>query len=106
MGIIKIKQPDNKHCKLMCYVFDEEVGQTKEMLLISLAAIIESKINILYHMSESNKNQCHDLKFWPNNKSFEEVCKEVSVDKEFSGVFKAKTKINPRDLYLSSDSYE
>ena len=90
----------------MCYVFDDEVGQTKEMLLISLAAIIESKINILYHMSESNKNQCHDLKFWPNNKSFEEVCKEVSVDKEFSGVFKAKTKINPRDLYLSSDSYE
>ena len=52
-----------------------------EMLLISLSAIIESKINILYHMSESNKNQCHDLKFWPNNKSFEEVCKEVSVDK-------------------------
>jgi hypothetical protein len=41
----------------MCYVFDEEVGQTKEMLLISLAAIIESKINILYHMNESNKNE-------------------------------------------------
>jgi hypothetical protein len=33
VGILKIKQPDNKHCKLMCYVFDEEVGQTKEMLL-------------------------------------------------------------------------
>jgi hypothetical protein len=29
VGIIKIKQPDNKHCKLICYVFDEEVGQTK-----------------------------------------------------------------------------
>ncbi len=56
VGIIKIKQPDNKHCKLMCYVFDEEVGQTKEMLLISLSVIIASKINILYHMNESNKN--------------------------------------------------
>ncbi len=29
VGILKVKQPDNKHCKLMCYVFDEEVGQTK-----------------------------------------------------------------------------
>ncbi len=56
VDIINIKQPDNKHCKLMCYVFDEEVGQTKEMLLIYLSAIIASKINILYHMSESNKN--------------------------------------------------
>ena len=55
-------------------------------------------------MSESNKNQCHDLKFWPNNKSFEEVCKDVSVEKEFNNVFKATTKINPRDLYLSSDA--
>jgi hypothetical protein len=107
VGIIKVKQPDNKHFKLMCYVFDEEVGQTKEMLLISLSAIIASKINILYHMSESNKNQCHDLKFWPNNnKSFEEVCKDVTVDNEINHVFKATTKINPRDLYLSSDNYE
>ena len=46
----------------MCYVFDEEVGQTKEMLLISLSAIIESKINILYHMSESNKNLAEQQK--------------------------------------------
>ena len=106
VGIIKIKQPDNKHCKLMCYVFDEEVGQTKEMLLISLSAIIASKINILYHMSDSNKNQCHDLKFWPNNKSFEEVCEDVTVDNEINYVFKAINKINSRDLYLSSDNYE
>jgi hypothetical protein len=106
VGIIKIKQPDNKHCKLMCDVFDEEVGQTKEMLLISLSAIIAFKISILYHMSESNENQCHDLKFWPNNKSFEEVCKAVTVDNGIKHVFKATTKINPRDLYLSSDNYE
>ena len=104
--ILKIKQPDNKHCKLMCYVFDEEVGQTKEMLLISLAAIIESKINILYHMNESNKNECHALKFWPNNKTFEEVCKDVTVDEEINQVFRAEARINPRDLYLSSDNFE
>lgn len=52
VGIVKIKQPDKKHCKIMCYVFDEEVGQTKEMLLISLSAIIASKINILYERIE------------------------------------------------------
>ena len=109
VGIIKTKQPDNKHCKLMCYVFDEEIGQTKEMLLISLSAIIASKINILYHMRDSNKNQCHDLKFWrfwPNNKSFEEVCEDVTVDNEINHVFKATSKINSRDLHLSSDNYE
>jgi hypothetical protein len=102
VGILKIKQPDNKHCKLMCYVFDEEVGQTKEMLLISLAVII----NILYHMNESNKNECHALKFWPNNEHFEEVCKEVTVDEKINQVFRAEARINPRDLYLSNDNFE
>ncbi len=106
VGIIKIKQPDNKHCKLMCYVFDEEVGQTKEMLLISLSAVIASKINILYHMSNLNKNECHDLKFWPNNKTFEEVCKNVTVDEEINQVFKTDTHVNPRNLYLSTDNFE
>jgi hypothetical protein len=42
----------------VCYVFDEAVGQTEEVLLISLSAIIDAKIIILYHMKESNKNTC------------------------------------------------
>ncbi len=106
VGIIKIKQPDNKHCKLMCYIFDEEVGQTKEMLLISLSAVIASRINILYHMSDSNKDECHDLKFWPNNRTFEEVCEDVTVDEKINHVFKTDTRFNPRDLYLSTDNFE
>ena len=69
------------------------------MLQISLSAIIAAKINILYLMSESNKNQCHDLKFWPNNKSFEEVCKDVTVDNEINHVFKSTKSI--RGIYTS-----
>jgi hypothetical protein len=90
----------------MCYVFDEEVGQTKEMLLISLSAVIASRINILYHMSDSNKDECHDLKFWPNNRTFEEVCEDVTVDEKINHVFKTDTRFNPRDLYLSTDNFE
>jgi hypothetical protein len=69
IGILKIKRPDNENCELMCYVFNEVVGQTEEMLLISLSAIIDAKINILYHMKESNKDACRNLQFWPNNTS-------------------------------------
>jgi hypothetical protein len=50
MGVLRIKQPNNEHCELLCYVFNETIGETnKEMLLISMSAIIEAKINILYH---------------------------------------------------------
>jgi hypothetical protein len=105
IGVLKIKRPSNESCELLCYVFNEVVGQTEEMLLISLSAIIDAKINILYHMNESNKNECHALKFWPNNKTFEEVCKDVTVDEEINQVFRAEARINPRDLYLSSDNF-
>ncbi len=40
-GILKIKRPNNECCEIMCYVFNEVVGQTEEMLLISLSVIIE-----------------------------------------------------------------
>ncbi len=48
VGILRIKQPQDKHCDLLCYVFNEVIGQTEEMLLISMSAIIEAKINILH----------------------------------------------------------
>ena len=73
VGILQIKRSGKADCDILCYVFNEVVGQTEEMLLISLSSIIEARINILYHMQESNRNECRDLQFWPNNKSFEEV---------------------------------
>ncbi len=102
--ILRIKQPQNKH--LLCYVFNEVIGQTEEMLLISVSAIIQAKINILHHMGKSNKDECDDLQFWPNNKSFDEVCKDVLVSDAVHRVLKHKGGIHPRDMYISSDEYE
>ena len=106
IGVLKIKRPSNESCELLCYVFNEVVGQTEEMLLISLSAIIDAKINILYHMNESNKNTCQDLQFWPDNKSFEDVCKDVSMKEEVRKVIQHRDKLHPRDMYLSSDELE
>ncbi len=31
IGILKIKRPDNENCELLCYVFNEAVGQTEQL---------------------------------------------------------------------------
>ena len=106
VGILRIKQPQDKHCDLLCYVFNEAIGQTEEMLLISMSAIIQAKINILHHMSKSNNDECTDLQFWPDNKSFDEVCMDMTVSDKVHKVLKHKGNIHPRDIYLSADEYE
>jgi hypothetical protein len=106
VGILRIKRPDNECCELLCYVFNEVVGQTEEMLLISLSAIKDAGINILYHMKESNKDTCRDLQFWPNNKSFEEICDDIGMKEEIHKVIRHQDKLHPRDMYLSSDEFE
>jgi hypothetical protein len=57
-------------------------------------------------MGKSNQEECVDLQFWPNNKSFEEVCMDVSVSEEVHKVLRHKGDMHPRDMYLSSDEYE
>ncbi len=79
IGILQFKRIGSADCEILCYVFNETVGQTEEMLLISLSSTIDARINILYHMQESNRNECRELQFWPNNKSFEEICTDVSL---------------------------
>ena len=97
-GKLKIKRPNNECCEIMCYVFNEVVGQTEEMLLISLSAIIDANINILlYHMKETNKNTCQDLQFWPDNKIFEEVCNDISIEEEFYKIIRHREKQHPRE---------
>ncbi len=34
VGILRIKQPQDNYCDLQCYVFNEVIGQTEEMLLV------------------------------------------------------------------------
>jgi len=106
VGVLKIKRQGNESCDLLCYVFDQAIGQTEEMLLISLSAIIDAKINILYHMKESNRRACKDLRFWPNDKTFEEICNDVSMERKIQSVIQHHEKIQPRDVYLSSEEYE
>ena len=65
-----------------------------------MSAIIQAKINILHHMGKSNKEECDELQFWPNNKTFEEVCMDISVSDEVHKVLRHKGNIHPRDVYL------
>ncbi len=59
-------------------------------------------------MGKSNKDKCDDddLQFWPNNKSFDEVCKDVLISDEVHKVLKHKGGIHPRDMYISTDENE
>ena len=102
-GVLNIQKPNKRTCRILCYVFDEVLGNTKEMLLISLSAIVESKINILHHMAESNKNQCTDIQFWPDDKSLDDICSMLSTMKTTKDI--ESTDIHPRDLYLSTEMY-
>jgi hypothetical protein len=106
VGILQIKRAGNVDCEILCYVFNQVVGQTEEMLLISLSSIIEARINILHHMQESNRNECTDLQFWPNNKSFEEICKDVNVKEKIQKVTRQHDKQHPRNIYLSSAEFQ
>ncbi len=83
---------------MLCYVFNETIGQTKEMLLISMSAIMQARINILHHMSESDKGECSELQFWPDNKTFAEICKDVSMRDKVHKVLRHKGGVHPRDL--------
>ncbi len=40
-----------------------------------MTAIMQAKINILHHMSESNKDECSELQFWPDNKTLQRYAK-------------------------------
>ena len=57
-------------------------------------------------MKESNKDACRNLKFWPNNKSFEEVYNDVSMEREMQEIVNKHKGYHPRDIYLSSDEFE
>ena len=104
VGILQIKKTDDAVCDILCYVFNEVVGKTKEMLLISLSSIIDARINILYHMQESHRNKCRNLQFWPNNKSFEEVCRDVSIKEEIQKVTRQHENQHPRISTLAPKS--
>ncbi len=44
---------DGKVKKILCYRFDQRVGNTDKILLLSLRAIRDANIDILHHMDQS-----------------------------------------------------
>jgi hypothetical protein len=48
----------------------------------------------------------HGLTVWPDNKSFDEVCMDMTVSDKVHKVLRHKGNIHPRDIYLSADEFE
>ena len=55
------------------------LGPTSKILLLSLQSVIEASINIIHHMSLSNKGECGALTFWPHNKTLEQICNDIAA---------------------------
>ncbi len=54
-GVLKVVKPNNRILKLLCCVFDEAVGNTQRLLLISMSAI--NKANLMSSITLSTRVQ-------------------------------------------------
>ncbi len=62
-GLLHVQTPDGGSKKVLCYAFDRQVGNTKEILLFSLKTIREAKIDIIHHMDQSLQGVAAPLRF-------------------------------------------
>ncbi len=62
-GVLKIIKPHNQILRLLCYVFGEAVGNTDNLLLVSMSAIKMAKIDVQFHIDHSCEGECAPLKF-------------------------------------------
>jgi hypothetical protein len=56
-------------------------------------------------MKDSLEGNCTELTFWPG-KSFDEAVKELSTQDNIKRVFRMRTPVNPRDVYISTSEYD
>jgi hypothetical protein len=105
-GILKIKKDNNKYCRILCYVFDRPLGDTKQVILLGLQTVMQAGINVLAHMQDSVNGKCTALKFWPKGMSFDEALKDITVDDSIKRIFKQRKSKHPRDIYMSTDEYD
>jgi hypothetical protein len=68
--------------------------------------MMKANINILQHMKDSLEGNCTQLSFWPQGKTFDEALRELSSDDKIKRVFKIKSLVSPRDVYISTDEYD
>jgi hypothetical protein len=67
---------------------------------------MKANINILQHMKDSLEGNCTELTFWPQGKSFDEAVNELSTQDNIKRVFRMRTPVNPRDVYISTSEYD
>ncbi len=79
VGIVQLAAPGEKVKRILCYVYDSPLGPTEKILLLSLQSVIEASINIIHHMNRSIKGRCGPLTFWPDNKSLDQICRDITA---------------------------
>ena len=52
-GVLHVEAAGGKVKKILCYKFDQRVGNTDKILLLSLRTIRDANIDILHHMDQS-----------------------------------------------------
>ncbi len=52
-GVLHVKTSTGEEKKILCYKYDERVGNTEQILLLSLRTIRDANIDILHHMDQS-----------------------------------------------------
>ena len=52
-GVLHVDAADGKVKKIICYRFDQRVGDTDKILLLSLRTTRDANIDILHHMDQS-----------------------------------------------------
>ena len=61
VGTLNTVLKDGKIRKVHAYVYDAPIGNTKEILLLSLRSTWDSKIDLMYHVEESLKGNVSHL---------------------------------------------
>ncbi len=67
-GVLHVDAGKGKVKKILCYKFDEHVGNTSRILLLSLRTIGDANIDILHHMDKSLEGISSPLLFLQDRK--------------------------------------
>ncbi len=67
-GVLHVDAGKGKVKKILCYKFDEHVGNTSRILLLSLRTIRDANIDILHHMDKSLEGISFPLLFLQDRK--------------------------------------
>ncbi len=89
-----------------CFVTLSIHRYTDKVILLGLHTMMKANINILRHMKDSLEGNCSALAFWPQGKPFDEAGKKLSAQDDIKRIFRMRTPINPRDVYISTSEYD